>query len=111
VKQERFGNWADWYNFARATLGYSRNEAGSYANLRYVEELNRLRLRDQLDEDTRRLELEATALAPAAPCGPGRGENASAWKATPSAGSQYSICARAPAGGPAGDTLARGRMP
>jgi hypothetical protein len=46
VKQERLRNWADWYNFARATLGYSRDEAVSYANLRHVEELNRRRLRN-----------------------------------------------------------------
>jgi hypothetical protein len=31
----------DWYRFARDTLGYGHNEAVAYANVRYVEEMNR----------------------------------------------------------------------
>lgn len=36
------GGWIAWYRFAYETLGYSHREAASYANLRYVEEQNRL---------------------------------------------------------------------
>ena len=38
---QRPKTWPDWYGFARATLGYDRDEAVVYANLRYTEELNR----------------------------------------------------------------------
>lgn len=38
------GGWIAWYRFARETLGYGHSEAVSYANLRTVEEENRVRL-------------------------------------------------------------------
>lgn len=41
---ESGGGWIAWYRFACETLGYGHGEAVSYANLRYVEEQNRLTL-------------------------------------------------------------------
>ena len=41
---DRLREWIDWYRFARETLGYGHDEATSYANTRYVEELNRQQL-------------------------------------------------------------------
>ena len=41
---QRFSEWIDWYRFARDTLGYAHDEAVAYANVRYVEELNRREL-------------------------------------------------------------------
>jgi hypothetical protein len=40
----RLFSWNDWYRFARGTLGYSHDEAVAYANLRFVEEQNRVTL-------------------------------------------------------------------
>ena len=37
--------WAEWYRFAAEELGYEHDERVEYANLRYVEEQNRERLR------------------------------------------------------------------
>jgi hypothetical protein len=37
--------WTAWYRFARDELGYAHLECVEYANLRYVEELNRASLR------------------------------------------------------------------
>lgn len=37
--------WAEWYRFAAEELGYEHDERVEYANLRYVEEQNRLTLR------------------------------------------------------------------
>jgi hypothetical protein len=37
----RITTWTDWYRFARDTLGYGHDEAVAYANLRFVEEMNR----------------------------------------------------------------------
>jgi hypothetical protein len=37
----RLKGWIDWYRFARTTLVYGHAEAAAYANLRYVEEMNR----------------------------------------------------------------------
>jgi hypothetical protein len=46
MKQEkRLTSWIDWYRFARETLAYPQTEAVVYANLRYLEEQNRQRLR------------------------------------------------------------------
>ena len=39
--------WISWYRFARETLQYGHDEAVAYANVRYVEETNRARLRDR----------------------------------------------------------------
>ena len=44
-QKKRLTSWIDWYGFARETLGYTHGEAVVYANLRYVEEQNRQRLR------------------------------------------------------------------
>ena len=41
MEDNRCQSWRDWYRFARDTLGYERQEATEYANLRYAEELNR----------------------------------------------------------------------
>jgi hypothetical protein len=38
----RLYTWDDWYRFARRTFGYAHEEAVEYANLRFVEEQNRL---------------------------------------------------------------------
>ena len=45
TQEKRLTSWIDWYRFARATLGYTHEEAVVYANLRYVEEQNRQRPR------------------------------------------------------------------
>jgi len=37
--------WTAWYRFARDELGYEHAERVEYANLRYIEELNRATLR------------------------------------------------------------------
>ena len=37
--------WAEWYRFAGEELGYEHDERVEYANLRYVEEQNRITLR------------------------------------------------------------------
>jgi hypothetical protein len=37
----RLKGWIDWYRFARTTLAYGHVEAAAYANVRYVEEMNR----------------------------------------------------------------------
>ena len=39
---QRLHTWDDWYRFARWTLGHTHDEAVTYANLRFVEEQNRL---------------------------------------------------------------------
>jgi hypothetical protein len=44
METRRLHTWNDWYRFARRTLGYSHPEAVEYANLRFVEEQNRLAL-------------------------------------------------------------------
>ena len=44
-------SWSDWYAFARETLEYDPEEAIAYANLRYVENLNRAPDRLHLAED------------------------------------------------------------
>jgi hypothetical protein len=36
--------WAEWYQFARTTLDYERDEAVQYANVRHVEQQNRVQL-------------------------------------------------------------------
>jgi hypothetical protein len=36
--------WRDWFRFARDWLGYEQREATEYANLRFVEEQNRVAL-------------------------------------------------------------------
>jgi hypothetical protein len=41
VTVQRLSEWIDWYRFARDVLGYAHDEAAVYANVRYVEELNR----------------------------------------------------------------------
>lgn len=42
MSNETGSGWIAWYRFACETLGYGHREAASYANLRYVEEQNRL---------------------------------------------------------------------
>jgi hypothetical protein len=42
-------DWADWYRFARDELDYDHDERVEYANLRYVEDCNRERLRHARD--------------------------------------------------------------
>jgi hypothetical protein len=37
--------WSDWYYFARNELDFRHEESVEYANLRFVEEQNRARLR------------------------------------------------------------------
>jgi hypothetical protein len=37
----RITTWIDWYRFARDTLDHGHDEAVAYANLRFVEEMNR----------------------------------------------------------------------
>jgi len=37
--------WHDWYRFARSELGLLHEECVEYANLRYVEEQNRVSMR------------------------------------------------------------------
>ena len=37
----RLTTWIDWYRFARDVLGNGHDEAVTYANLRFAEELNR----------------------------------------------------------------------
>jgi hypothetical protein len=37
--------WTAWYRFARDEFGYAHAECVEYANVRYVEELNRASLR------------------------------------------------------------------
>ena len=39
--------WIGWYRFAREVLGYTHDEAVTYANVRYVEETNRGALRSR----------------------------------------------------------------
>jgi hypothetical protein len=39
---KRLRSWSEWYTFARQTLRYEKVEATHYANLRYVEEQNRV---------------------------------------------------------------------
>lgn len=41
MENARLTTWIDWYRFAGQVLGYAHGEAVVYANLRYVEELNR----------------------------------------------------------------------
>ena len=41
MDERQLYGWRDWYKFARDTLGHQAQEATEYANLRYVEELNR----------------------------------------------------------------------
>ena len=43
MNEKRLKSWSEWYRFARETLGYDKAEATHYANLRFVEEQNRLR--------------------------------------------------------------------
>jgi hypothetical protein len=38
----RLFTWDDWYHFARRTLSFAHEEAVAYANVRFVEEQNRL---------------------------------------------------------------------
>jgi hypothetical protein len=45
TQEKRLTSWIDWYRFAQETLGYPHAEAAFYANLRYLEEQNRQRLR------------------------------------------------------------------
>jgi hypothetical protein len=47
VAARRIRGWIDWYRFARDTLGYDHEEAAAYANVRYVEEINRDALRSR----------------------------------------------------------------
>jgi hypothetical protein len=44
VTVDRLREWIDWYRFARETFDYGHAEAVTYANARYVEELNRQQL-------------------------------------------------------------------
>jgi hypothetical protein len=37
----RITTWIGWYRFARGTLDHGHDEAVAYANLRFVEEMNR----------------------------------------------------------------------
>jgi hypothetical protein len=39
----------DWYRFARHQLGYEHGEAVAYANIRFVEDANKLALRQARD--------------------------------------------------------------
>jgi hypothetical protein len=41
----RIRTWIDWYRFACRELGYGREEAAVFANLRHVEDENREALR------------------------------------------------------------------
>ena len=41
--------WTEWYRFARDELDYEHAERVEYANIRYVEELNRAWLRRRSD--------------------------------------------------------------
>ncbi len=45
MSPDRISGWTDWYRFARETLAYGHEEAVVYANLRFVEEINRQTLR------------------------------------------------------------------
>ena len=47
MKTQRPITWTDWYRFARDTLDLSPVEAAQYATARFVEQENRLRLRDR----------------------------------------------------------------
>jgi len=40
----RLTSWVEWYRFARRELAYAHGEAVVYANVRTVEDLNRMRL-------------------------------------------------------------------
>jgi hypothetical protein len=45
AESKRPYGWTDWYRFAREELGYAHDESTEYANLRYVEDQNRIVLR------------------------------------------------------------------
>jgi hypothetical protein len=47
----RSSSWIKWYRLARRVLDYEHQEAADYANLRFVEEGNRVRLRRKKDGD------------------------------------------------------------
>ena len=49
-QSKRPESWSEWYAFARETLEYEPHEAIAYANLRYVEDLNRAPNRIDLAE-------------------------------------------------------------
>jgi hypothetical protein len=43
METRRLKSWSEWYRFACETLRYDKVEATHYANIRYVEEQNRVR--------------------------------------------------------------------
>jgi len=57
METTRCRSWIDWYKLARETLEYAHDEAVVYANVRYVEELNRGRRRRRIEAKQRGLRL------------------------------------------------------
>ena len=44
---QRLTTWIEWYRFARRALELGQTEASSYATARYVEEQNRILVRER----------------------------------------------------------------